>query len=309
MLPQNFAGLRHKVPGLRHSFSGCLLNVSRIVMIRYEADLLTVRFVCHRQPGLFRDPAYLLLRILPRGHKRVRKLFLRQIIQCVSLILSGCRGIADGISAIRQTDDSCIMSRGNIVCADLTAPAKHGFPLHIPVTGDTWIGRSARQIFLHEIIHDAAPENIPEVHHIVRDIQHLRHPARIRRCTRPVAVPAALGYTLCLLLPHLHSDPGHIISLLFQKIGCHRRIHTAGHAYHYFFLYHNPFSSDMVSFPSLTVYPAHTSLYTQNKTSKARLRDLLRSLVNPEHFPIPEQKCTARFFRYTRTHTLKSYHM
>jgi hypothetical protein len=128
------------------------------------------------------------------------------------------------------------MSRCNIIRADGQAPPEHRFPFHITVAGNTGIRRPARKIFLHKIIHDSALEFFLEIHYIMRNIQLAGHSSGILHCTETTAPSVLLLYFPLLILPDLHGDADHIISLFFQKIRRYGRIHAAGHTYYYFFL-------------------------------------------------------------------------
>ncbi len=149
---------RHKIPRRRNPSRRPPVDKGSIVIVRHKAYFLTVRLLCHGQPRLLRHPAYIRLLIFPHGHQRMGQLMLRQIVQGIGLILSGCHGPANGIPSVLQPCDSGIMPRGNKVRPHGKASGKQGLPFHIPVACDAGIGGAALKIFFRKIIYDPAPK-------------------------------------------------------------------------------------------------------------------------------------------------------
>ena len=158
------------------------------------------------------------------------------------------------------------MSGGNIIRADfLTSPQKR-LPLYITVACNAGIRRPPAQIFRGKIIHDVRFKLPLKIHHIVRDPETLRHPARIIDRAQATASSVFLLLKRILALPYLHRDPNHFISLFFQQICRNRGIHAARHTYYHLFSSHilrqSPYNN--------TVFPIE-----QKRTSRKNLGDAL----------------------------------
>ena len=119
MMPQYPAVLRDKIARSRHLFSGFSINKGGIIIVRHKADLLTVRLMCHRKSRLLCHGTDLVLGVFSHRHQGMGKLILGQIIQRIGLVLRRRNGIADGETAVWQSVDPRIMSRGNIIRTDL----------------------------------------------------------------------------------------------------------------------------------------------------------------------------------------------
>ena len=212
MLSQNPAILCHKVTR-ELLLPGLTLDKTCIVLIRHKTDFLAVRFIGHLQPNLRGNLPHLRLRVISDRHQRMCKLLLRQIVKCITLILSGGHGRCDGIPSIRTLHNPCIMTGRNIIRSDFHAAVKQGFPLHIAVTSNTRIRRSAPAVLLHKIINHLLLKLVPKVHDIIRNIQHMRHTPCILHGTPAAAAAFLLNTAAILLLPDLHGRTDHMISL------------------------------------------------------------------------------------------------
>ena len=71
------------------------------------------------------------------------QLLLGQIVKSIGLILCCCGRILNGIPAIGQVFNLCIMTGCNIVCSDIKTALQQRFPFYIAVTGNTGIGCTA----------------------------------------------------------------------------------------------------------------------------------------------------------------------
>ena len=91
-------------------------------MIRDKTNLLAVRLMGHVQSNLVRHPANLILRVFTDRHKRMGKLMLGQIVQCIRLVLRRCRRFAQGITAVLELLDSGLMAGGNVISPDVHTP-------------------------------------------------------------------------------------------------------------------------------------------------------------------------------------------
>ena len=140
---------------------------------------------------------------------------LGQVIKRVGLILRRRRRLADRIAAIRQLPHARIMSRCNIISPNFQTSLQKGLPFYISVTGNTWIRRVSVQIFLYKVIHDIFFELFFEVHHVIRDLKPFRNPSGIIDSAQTTAAAVLFLLYIRLILPDLHCDADHIVSLFF----------------------------------------------------------------------------------------------
>src|SRR5699024_5110235 len=88
-----------------------------------------------------------------------------------------------------------------------------------------------------------------KVHYIVGDIQVSRHSPCIVHGAQAAAAPVFFLLQRILILPDLHGDADHIISLFFQQPGGDRRVHAARHSHDHSA---HQYSSSSSSSPSWT---------------------------------------------------------
>ena len=130
------------------------------------------------------------------------------------------------------------MSGCDIISPDFQCSLHHGFPFYITVTCDAGIRGSPCRIFFHEIVDDLLFELSFKVHDIIRNLKSGRNPSGIIHGTQSAATAIFFHRRLFLILPDLHRHTDHAISLFFQKICGHRRIHATRHSNHNCFLIH-----------------------------------------------------------------------
>ena len=215
MFSQHSAVFCYEITCTGHSLRHLTLQKGCIISIRHKTDILAVRLTCHRQLILFCQCPDFFLGIFSDRHQRSCQLLLGQVVKGVGLILLGCDGIAYCISSVWKPVYSCIMPCSNIVCTDLHTAGKQRFPLNITVTGITGIRRPACQIFLHKVIHYLILKLSFKIHHIMGNIQCLGHTSCILHGRKTAAASVFFQNLLLPLLPDLHGDSDHIISLFF----------------------------------------------------------------------------------------------
>ncbi len=251
---QHFSFPVHEIARARNPSRSLAVDEACVVVIRHEADFLAVRLLGHGQPQAAGYGADFRLLILAHGHQGVGELLLGQIIEGVGLILFFAYAPADGESAVRQPDNPGVMSGGYIIRPDGKAPAQKRLPFHITVTGDAGVWCTSLQIFFYEIIYHMAFELLPEIHHVVGNLQNLGHPPGIlhrRQAAASLALSpflrgASFFRRVPAVLPYLHGDAYDIIALLFQQISRHGGIHASRHAHHYLFCHASSYKSKLM---------------------------------------------------------------
>ena len=158
----------HEIARL-HLLSGILFYIRSIISIRNKTDILTVWFVRHLKCDFRCKLTDLVFRIFPDWHKCSRKLFLRQIIECISLVFcSGC-GCMKRIASVWKLFDLRIVTGRDIICSDIQASLQERFPFYISITGNTRIRCPSIFIFIYKIINDMFFEFFLKIHNIIRD--------------------------------------------------------------------------------------------------------------------------------------------
>ena len=212
--PQHPAVPGDKISRWRYSVRGFPVDKGPVVMVRNKTDLLAVRLLSHREAQFLCNLPDFPLCIRSHRHQRAGKLILGQAVQGISLVFLRCHRIPDGIAPVIQPVHPGIMACGYIIRPQFQAAPQQGFPFYISVTGDTGVGGPPLKVFLHKVIYHLLFELPPEVHHIMRDTQSLRHPSGVLHCRQAAASPLPGLLRGLFLLPDLHGDADHLISLL-----------------------------------------------------------------------------------------------
>ena len=203
----------HKVSAFRNTF-GFPLDKSGIIIIRNKADLHAVLLLCHGETTVLGDLSHLILRVITDGHQRLGKLELGQVVERVGLVLRRRHGIADRVTSVRQLADPGIVTGRNIISTDLQTALQKCLPFYIAVAGNTRIRCPSMQIFRDKIVDHILLEFFPEVHNIVGNSKCPCDASCILHRTEPTAAAVFLNRTGILLLPDLHGDTDHVVSLL-----------------------------------------------------------------------------------------------
>ena len=150
------------------------------------------------------------------------KLLLRQIIQCIGLILRRRHRIANAVSSIWELRDTRIVTGCDIIRANLQRTLQQRLPLHVAVAGNTRIRRASILVFIHKVINDRLLEIRFKIHNIIWDFQPIRHATGIIHRRQSAASTLSRLCEYVLVLPDLHRDSDNIISLLLEEICRHR---------------------------------------------------------------------------------------
>ena len=213
MFSEDHAVFVHKVSASRN-IGRLALDKSGIIVIRHKADLHAVLLLCHGETTVLGDLSHLILRVITDGHQRLGKLELGQVVERVGLVLRRRHGIADRVTSVRQLADPGIVTGRNIISTDLQTALQKCLPFYIAVAGNTRIRCPSMQIFRDKIVDHILLEFFPEVHNIVGNSECPCDASCILHRTEPTASAVFLNRTGILLLPDLHGDPDHVVSLL-----------------------------------------------------------------------------------------------
>src|SRR5947209_1904666 len=176
------------------------------------------------------------------GHVSERKagaaeLLLGETKQEIGLILGGIGSpLQQPAIALTVKLTTRIVPGGQQICPNLARRHQQLIELQVIVAEAAWNGRASGKIFLHKGTHHVILETILVVDHVVRDTEVLGDTAGIVNVIDGAAASLhLLRHSLmarqAALVPELHGQPHHVITLGAQHGRDGGRIHTAGHSY------------------------------------------------------------------------------
>ena len=196
--------------------------------VRHEADLLGIGLLGHGQADLLRDPADLLLGVVPQGHEGRGELVLAEPVEHVGLVLGGMQGLFDRVSAVIQADDVGVVAGGDAVRFHDLCRVEHFFPLEEAVAFDAGVGRPAAEVAVYKRIHDLFGKFLHAVESIVADAELLSDAAGVVNLAA-----AALGAVS--RIPGAEGHTADFISFFLQQVCRNGAVHTSGQADKYSF--------------------------------------------------------------------------
>src|SRR5262245_52595994 len=124
------------------------------------------------------------------------------------------------------------MPRGYEVGLQAERPLQEEIELQPGIAGDAWIGGPPFQVIADKVIDHPMPELLFKIKHIERNSQSGSDPPSITcvllRTARAKGTPVGGS-----IIPHLHEDPYHLVTLLGQQRCRRRTVHSAAHGEHY----------------------------------------------------------------------------
>ncbi len=116
------------------------------------------------------------------------------------------------------------MPRGHIIGTEAEGGFQKNIKFDLPVAEHIRIGRPARGVFGKHIVHDAGFVVGAHVDHLKGDAEFLGHEQGIVAVFDPRTF---IGEYHRLIVPVFHKQTDHIVSLLFEQVRHHTRIHSA----------------------------------------------------------------------------------
>ena len=204
------------------------LKKGQVVAVGHEADVLALGLVGVAEALLLGDGANFRLRKPAQGEHRARELVLRECVEHVALILCGVGRLAERATARLVVAHLHVMSRGDVVAAQLTGAVQEQVELHEAVAVDAGVGREAALIGTCKAPHDTLLELLGHVKGVVGDAESPAHAAGILD-----VVDAAAGLSLLRrggwVVPQAHGGSHAVVALLGEQVRGHARIHAAAH--------------------------------------------------------------------------------
>ena len=214
---------------LRVMLSGKVLHETGVVAVRHEADVLTVVLPGVDELLLFRNFTHFGLVESAQWKPDMSQLFLRQIVQHITLVFSLIQTLfqqpaASGFVLL----DPGIVTGHNVVNTMFSRPIQQVVELHIFVAVDAGIRGSAGLIDPNEFVDDFLPEIHCEIQHFVRNIHRERHFCGILDILFGTAgVKARLSDRL--VPGQAHGDAGAVVSGVLHQPRRHRAVHATTH--------------------------------------------------------------------------------
>ncbi len=203
-----------------------LRNDVRIFALRYEADVLAVLLVGHREAQFFGNSTGFRLGHAAEREAQIVDLLLRGGEKEIALVLVGIdRTIEGAVRAIGMAADivACRQSIGAEIAGRLQEVGK----LDGLVAGNARDRRLAADIARGERIDHGFAETCFIVEDIMRDAQALGYAACVFDILTGTAGTGTMGG--CAMIIELQGDADDIIALAFEDAGHNRRIHAARH--------------------------------------------------------------------------------
>ena len=159
---------------------------------------------------------------LAHGEAHPRQLGLAEHVQHVGLVL-GRVGTAAQTPLAVAPDDSGVVAGGDGVEAQLVGPAQEAVELEVAVALDARVGRAPGGVGGDVRVDHVAVEVVGEVEDVVGDAELLGHPAGVLDVGHRAAARVAHA------APQLHGGADHVVALLEEQGGRHRRVDPARH--------------------------------------------------------------------------------
>jgi hypothetical protein len=229
-LAQRVEGETTVAPDYRAGLSDDVARIGRDVAreefakrsFAYEADSGAVGLVEHGQPGLTREVTHLgLVELAERKHD-ARKMFARDRVQEVGLVLVRIARLEQQ-RTFGALFEASVMSGGESARAKPRGVVEADPEFYFPVTQHVRVRRAPGAIFGEEVIEDALAILLGEAHAMQRDIELVRGRARILKILRA-------GTVGIVVFPVAHIEPVHVESGAFQQQRRNRGVDSAGHA-------------------------------------------------------------------------------
>lgn len=205
-----------------------LLEEGRQIDFADEADALRILAAGRGEPLLGSDAPHLGLQQPAHGKEGVAQLLLRELAEEVALVLVGVAAreqpVDDAPVGERLDLLAAVVARGDVVGPQLEGFAQEDVELDLAVAQHVGIGRAAPFVLGEHVFHDARAVVGREVNDVQRNVQL----ARDELGEDAVVVPRAVALERARgVVPVDHEEPHHVVSLLLEQVGGHRRVDTA----------------------------------------------------------------------------------
>jgi hypothetical protein len=191
-----------------------------------EAHVLALGLVGGAQVEVGRDAPHLGLGHRPERQEQPVEQLRAEHVEDVGLVLGGIRPPPE-TGAGGGGDDPGVMAGGHRGEPQGIGPAQQPVELEVTVALDAGVGCATHRMVGHVGPHHVVLEVVAEVEHVVLDPEPVGDPAGVV----DVAHGAAPG--VARATPQLHGDPDHLVALLAQQGGRHRRVDPARHHHHH----------------------------------------------------------------------------
>ena len=169
------------------------------------------------------SPPHVALGEVAHREERARQLGLAQDVQDVALVL-GLVGAAAQLEAVGAAGDAGVVAGGHGVEPEQHGPAQEAVELQVPVALDAGVRGAAGRVVGHVGSHHVLVEVVGEREHVVGDAELLGHPPGVVDVGHRAA-PRVTGAA-----PQLEGGADHLVALLLEQGGGHRRVDPTAHA-------------------------------------------------------------------------------
>ena len=132
---------------------------------------------------------------------------------------------------------TAVVSRSNVISTQFKCLFQKDIELDLAVAQHVGVGRASALILRKHIIDHTTLVLLREIDHVQRNIQSFGY----QLGKNAVVVPRTVAFErTCRVVPIDHKESDHVVALLFEQIGRHRRIDTSRKSYNNA-LSHRPF--------------------------------------------------------------------
>ena len=211
-----------------------LLQEERQIHLAHETDPLRILAPGRGEPLLRGDAPHLGLEQPAHGKERIAQLLLRKLAEEIALVLVriAARQQAPDRTAVgqRRLGLAAVVPRGHVVGTELQRLLQKDVEFDLAVAEHVRIGRTPPFVLGEHVVHHPAAIVLREVDHMQRNVQFAGHQLREDAVVAPRAVALQRSRRI---VPVDHEESDHLVPLLFEQPGRHRRIHAARKSYHY----------------------------------------------------------------------------
>ena len=196
------------------------------VALADEADARRIFLLRRRKAVPFGELSHLRLLIGRKREENAFELFLRELVQKVSLIFVPIDGLQEAVD-IPLVRDAAVVTRCDIVRAQLLCILLEGTELYFAVAKNVGVGRPARAVFREEVGKDAFHVLARKIDGIVGDIEKAADAADVLE-----VLFRGAGAVFVRLFPIAHEEPDDIKAFLFEKESGNGAVHAPAHAHY-----------------------------------------------------------------------------
>ena len=217
--------------------SGILFNKGSIISVRYEADILTVRFICIDKALFLGNVTNFFFGVAAKWKQCMRQLILRHGVENIALIFCRIEALFQNkTSCFRILFTTCIVSACDVFTAKFSCFVEKGREFQKTVTVNTRVRCATVQISIGKFVNDAVTEFIMHWEDVIEHSKSCGNASGIFSIRWGAAGTVSRETALWIIIK-LQSRTGTVVALLNHQVGCYAGVNSAAHGDDCFFLH------------------------------------------------------------------------